>query len=998
MRVADFLLRWQAYGEALTCLDSLPASPTTLWEQRAAALHGLGRTPEALALLDQRQQGRESVPLAVQHARLQAAAGQERAALAAARALVAQGATAQSGAVRGATTPQAPTPQYPLGPYALLLGDILLANGDAAGAEAVFLQLVKDAPGSRQPLLGLVRVQQRRRDLVTAAAYAMQVLDLAKRGPELAVEEMTELRNLFQVTGDALRVRELNQLLIARFDRELADMVALLANVWQTMPAPAPRALREGGASLARRDDVSTSAVHPAADWAPVSPAAALSSVAVSAKERHTLAEDARRMFGYSKLLPGQAEVLACVQRREHVLAVMPTGAGKSLCYQLPAFLNEGITLVVSPLVALMKDQIDGLPDKLRRQAVAVNSGLDGDDLRRIVERIATRQYRLVYVAPERLRQLSFIRALRTGGVARLVVDEAHCVSIWGHDFRPDYLHLAQAHHDLGLPPILAMTATAPPRVRHDIERQLLPHGGAQGSMRVLVGDAFRANLQLTTLRVRDDQEQEEQLLALLRQLPGPGVVYVRSRKRCDELAEMLSAYGVAAAAYHAGLEKRTEIQDRFMRNELAVIIATVAFGMGVDKPDIRFIVHCGLPNSIEGYYQEIGRAGRDGQPASCVLIYSEGDSRTLLRLAAQGQVTTESVRAAYSAVRQALGTQTTGPVPLATVASALKSTEMQARMLLGVLEQVGLVQRHYDAPQTLTIQRLPQRSGRRPDGTAVDTALYDFLRRANLDAHSTASGDFVSLAAATGIPMESLEACLLAWQAEGWLRCYPAGRMPLLSLLQAPANAAQRVESLVTQRAAVAQQRVQEIDGYAHTRICRHAYLSEYLGSESGLAPTSQADGRAGGVFARRTAGGRGGKEPHCGVCDNCGGGLAAPAPASGPRAADMVILSLAEQSWGRRTLIRLLRGDPEANERAQAAAGYGSLRERSEQSLGQLIDSLIGEGLVAERKLDHGGITLEATRAGLSSMQKTPDARKRSNRQDQKSSSAFARWHKKG
>ena len=890
---------------------------------------------------------------------------------------------------------------------------MLQAAGDLDAAEAVYLQLMKDAPTSRQPLCGLMRVQQQRGDLVTASAYAIKALDLAKRGPELSVEEIADLRRLLQATGDAHRVRALNQELVERFDREIAEMQALLANARQLTnaasvpppvstgmpPAAEVRQLREARGSLSPAEPATGS------DWAPVSPAAALSSVAVSAKERHELEAAAKRMFGYAKLLPGQAEVLACVQRREHVLAVMPTGAGKSLCYQLPAFVGEGITLVVSPLVALMKDQIDGLPTPLRRQAVAVNSSLDGDDLRRIVERIATRQYRLVYVAPERLRQLPFIHALRRGGVARLVVDEAHCVSIWGHDFRPDYLHLAQAHRDLGGPPILAMTATAPPRVRHDIERQLLagqasPAGQAgQGAqppaMRVLVGESFRPNLHLTAIRVRDDEEQQEALVALLRQLGGPGVVYVRSRKRCDELAELLAAYGVPAAAYHAGLDQRTEIQDRFMRNELAVIVATVAFGMGVDKPDIRFIVHCGLPGSVEGYYQEIGRAGRDGAPAHCVLLYTEGDSRTLLRLTAQDQVSVESVRTAYATIRQALGTHAIGPVPLSLVADALRSTQTHARILLGVLEQTGLVRRHYDAPQTLTIHRLPQRSGRRPDGSEVDRALYDFLQRANLDAHSTASGDFVALATATGIPMESLEACLLAWQSAGWLRYYPAGRMPLLSLLPAPGNAAQRVESLVTQRAAVAQQRIQEIDAYAHSRTCRHVYLGEYLGSHStvhtpGHTPVQSA------VPGR-------GKPAPCGVCDNCGGGLqiapAAQGQAAGPSAADLVLATLVQQSWGRRTLVRLLRGDPEATDRAQASSSYGCLRDRSEQSLSQLLDSLIGEGLIAERKLDHGGVTLEATRQGIASLELSGgSARKRSGKTEPRSSSAFTRWHKKG
>ncbi len=1009
-RVADFLLRWQAYAEALACLDALGTLSPTGLEQRAAALHGLGRTSEALPLLDQRLRRQDNLPAAIQRVRMQAAAGQVQPALAAAQSLADKGAAPYPGTVTGSTGKLI----YPLGPASLLLGDMLLAAGDLEAAEAIYLQLRKDAPASRQPLSGLMQVQQRRGDLVTASAYAIQALDLARRGPELSVDEITGLRNLLQSTGDTHRVRDLNHQLVSRFDRELAEIQALLANAHQltppappSAPPPAPtpppapsvrarRALRGSPSpDPAAANAASSAASSATSDWAPVSPAAALSSVPVSAKERRDLAAAAKRMFGYANLLEGQAEVLACVQRREHVLAVMPTGAGKSLCYQLPAFLSDGITLVVSPLVALMKDQIDGLPAPLRRQAVAVNSTYDGDDLRRIVERIATRQYRLVYVAPERLRQLPFVHALRRGGVARLVVDEAHCVSIWGHDFRPDYLHLAQAHRDLGGPPILAITATAPPRVRHDIERQLLSQQPSQQpgqppAMRVLVGDAFRPNLHLTALRVRDDEEQQEALVALLRQLGGPGVVYVRSRKRCDELAELLGGYGVPAAAYHAGLEQRGEIQDRFMRNELSVIVATVAFGMGVDKPDIRFIVHCGLPNSVEGYYQEIGRAGRDGQPAHCVLLYSEGDSRTLLRLAAQGEVTVENVRTAYTAVRQALAARTIGPVPLARIVDALHSTQTQARMLLGVLEQTGLVQRHYDVPQTLTIHRLPQRSGRRPDGSQLDRALYDFLQRANLDAHSTASGDFLSLAEAAAIPVETLESCLLAWQTAGWLRYYPAGRVPLLSLPAAPANAAQRVESLVTQRVAVAAQRVQEIDAYAHSRVCRHVYLGEYLGSQPAL-PGS-------------------GKRARCGVCDNCGAGLQIPAhagsSAAGPSAADLVLATLAVQSWGRRTLIRLLRGDPEANERAQASSSYGCLRARSEQSLAQLVDSLIGEGLVAERKLDHGGVTLEVTRQGLAGLQLSGGPHKNTGKRptkgagkpEPKSSSAFSRWHKKG
>ena len=347
-RVADFLLRWQAYGEALACLDALgPLSPVQL-EQRAAALHGLGRTPEALALLDQRRQEHDSLPAAIQRIRLQAAAGQVQGALAAARSLANQ--SSASGPASPAS-PAGPPQRYPLGPASLLLADMLQAAGDLDAAEAVYLQLMKDAPTGRQPLCGLMRVQQQRGDLVTASAYAIKALDLAKRGPELSVEEIADLRRLLHATGDAHRVRTLNQELVERFDREIGEMQALLANARQltngaSVPPPASTALPPAAEVRHLREPRgSLSPAEPAtgSDWAPVSPAAALSSVAVSTKERHELEAAAKHMFGYTKLLPGQAEVLACVQRREHVLAVMPTGAGKSLCYQLPAFRGKAL-------------------------------------------------------------------------------------------------------------------------------------------------------------------------------------------------------------------------------------------------------------------------------------------------------------------------------------------------------------------------------------------------------------------------------------------------------------------------------------------------------------------------------------------------------------------------------------------------------------------------------------------------------------------------------
>ncbi len=566
----------------------------------------------------------------------------------------------------------------------------------------------------------------------------------------------------------------------------------------------------------------------------------------VDADERKRIEQNVRRLFGFSTLLPNQAEIIASATRGENVLAILPTGAGKSLCYQLPAFDGPGITLVVSPLIALMRDQIDGLPPKLRRRAIAVNSNLDGVELRRAMEQIAAQRFDLVYVAPERLRQMGFIRALRRGGLARMVVDEAHCVSVWGHDFRPDYLHIAQAHQDLGTPPLLAMTATAPPRVRQDIQRQLFGHVGA---MRVVAADTFRPNLSLSAMRVHDDDERDQVLLNLMSHLDGPGIVYARTRRQCEELAALLRGQGIRAAAYHAGMADRDAIQDGFMRNELSVVVATVAFGMGVDKQDIQFILHYGLPDSIESYYQEIGRAGRNGLPAQCVLLYAPHDRSRLERLAARDVNDIDTARTVFGAVQQALKGERSGAVAIAALAERAGIDATAIRVYLSLLEQAGLLIRHYDLPERVTLQR------RRTADSSPDLAFVQFAGLTGLDTNSTYGDDFSALAELTAIPLDRLETTLLNWQEARQLSYHPFGRLALITVSKPPTDAAQRMLSLIDQRKAIARQRVQEIADYADTQRCRHGFLAGHLGG----TPREQ-----------------------CGCCDHCGAGIS---PAYGCR-----------------------------------------------------------------------------------------------------------------
>jgi len=331
-----------------------------------------------------------------------------------------------------------------------------------------------------------------------------------------------------------------------------------------------------------------------------------------------------KETFGHVSFRPGQRELVESILAGRDVIAVMPTGSGKSLCFQLPATLLDGTTLVVSPLIALMKDQIDGLRGR-GVPAAALHSGLQPDERSSVQADLVSGRLNLVYVAPERLRNPAFRDTLARINVARLVVDEAHCISQWGHDFRPDYLRLGELRSQLGVP-VATFTATATPEVRVDIGRQLGLHDPVE-----LVTGFERPNLTLTVETCPKRAEKGRRLEHVLNEVGPPGIVYAATRKHVEDWTEFLRILGVEAEAYHAGLRshERRRAQDRFLSGQTPVIVATNAFGMGVDKPDIRFVVHADLPGSIEAYYQEVGRAGRDGLPSRCALLFSPADLRT---------------------------------------------------------------------------------------------------------------------------------------------------------------------------------------------------------------------------------------------------------------------------------------------------------------------------------------------------------------------------------
>jgi ATP-dependent DNA helicase RecQ len=672
--------------------------------------------------------------------------------------------------------------------------------------------------------------------------------------------------------------------------------------------------------------------------------------------------------FGLSGFRPGQREVIAAVLAGRDCLCVMPTGGGKSLCYQLPAVALRGLTLVVSPLIALMKDQVDQLLAR-NLPATFVNSTLSLAEQHGRLEDMAAGRYRLVYVVPERFRSPRFLEAVRAADLKLLAVDEAHCISEWGHDFRPDYARLGKFRRLLGSPPTIALTATATDAVRRDIIEQL----HLVDPQTVITGFA-RPNLIHEVRTPRNDGEKMEALLEFLRKTPGSGIIYTSSRKRTEQVARSIAEQlRRGTVVYHAGMQsdERHAAQDAFMGGRAEIVVATNAFGMGIDKPDVRFVVHYNMPGTVEAYYQEAGRAGRDGKPSQCLLLYTASDRRIQEYFIESAYPAPESVARVYEYLRGL------GEEPIELTQQEIKQRLQLAIGLEGVgeceqlLESAGVLERlvanqnmagvRLDSDLPNLVDLLPKQA------TVRRRVLAAVQRLVGPRRHEMVPFRPGDLAEAAGLDQNSLTHALRELNAMDAFTYVPPFRGRAIRMLRRD----QEFDELeidfeaLQKRKEAEYEKLQRVIRFALSPRCRQKDILLYFGQAHA---------------------------EDCGHCDNCTRTAARPRqrPAAlGPnenvtRAVRIVLSGVARAAarfpCGRNLIADMLCGS--GSQRVEKLglsrlSTFGLLKELKQTEIATLIDGLVAMGLLEQVDLEANRPVLRVTPAGLEVMKGTKDLR---------------------
>jgi ATP-dependent DNA helicase RecQ len=555
--------------------------------------------------------------------------------------------------------------------------------------------------------------------------------------------------------------------------------------------------------------------------------------------------------FGHVSFRDGQEEVVRAVAAGEDTLVVMPTGAGKSLCYQLPALAIDGATLVVSPLIALMKDQVDSLQAR-GIAATCINSSVSPADRRDRIQGLIQGRWKLVYVAPERFTP-RFLDQIRDASIGLLAIDEAHCVSEWGHDFRPDYLRLGSVRKQLGEPPTVALTATATPEVQRDIVRLV----GIDGGRRFVRG-FDRKNISLTVHECSGGPQKLSMLPELLQ--GGPALVYCATRKNVEKVVRSLRDAGIQAGMYHGGMEHqdRVQVQDAFMGGRVPVVVATNAFGMGVDKADIRCIVHYDIPGSVEAYYQEIGRAGRDGRPARAVLLFHPSDRRIQEFFVRSAHPEPEFVETIYQALHETWRQQG-GEDPLVEAhrerLGALLPSEAgghwAASACIRVLERQGWLRRVSARERDGSVELLTA-PGAPPRGLVG--RVYDLIHE-RLGAYPGESWMFQpsQLCRELQVDRAQLLGALRGLESRGIIRYQAPNQAGAVELVR-PRQPLELDREALAHRRRFDLQKVERMVGYVHA-ACRRHYLLAYFGEKPSYQRCGSCDACRAGKLAAQNA-----------------------------------------------------------------------------------------------------------------------------------------------
>jgi ATP-dependent DNA helicase RecQ len=563
-----------------------------------------------------------------------------------------------------------------------------------------------------------------------------------------------------------------------------------------------------------------------------------------------------RKFFGFDAFREGQGEVVESVLAGHDTVVVMPTGGGKSLCFQLPALMRDGVTVVVSPLIALMKDQVDALHAR-GLPATFINSSLDFEEQKERIAGVRQGRFKLLYVAPERFRSNHFVETLQRLQISLFAVDEAHCISSWGHDFRPDYLRLQSFRERIGRPQTVALTATATPYVRADIIEQL-----KLDDPRAFVSGFDRPNLSLGVVHTEKEREKYARIRQLASEYAGQsGIVYTSTRKSVEQITRKLLDYKLSVVGYHAGMtdEERVRAQEEFMSGRAQVIVATNAFGMGIDKPDIRFVVHFHLPGSIEAYYQEIGRAGRDGRQSVCLLLFNYADKRTQDYFIEGSYPPPELIANVYSALAD------TGQkrIELSTreiAAKARTRNEMAVQSALITLEKAGHIERGTGSENRACLRLLmPPHLARETVASKrsaqLKQVLFSLLGGYGLGERDDAEVDVADFADTLGMDLPQARRALSSLAEAGILRYQPARRTRGVVMLdERPATRLRIRPEELARRAALEQRKLREMISFCYTENCYRTFILDYFGDRSHDGGTC---GKCGNCLLQGSAGG---------------------------------------------------------------------------------------------------------------------------------------------